>query len=66
MSRPSGERSGADIRRGSFDTVRRLERSIARYIAEWNEHTEPFRWTLPAREIRRKIRRVKAISVTEH
>jgi transposase len=54
------------IRRGSFDSVRRLERSIAKYIAAWNEHAEPFRWTMPVREIRRKIRRVKAISVTEH
>jgi transposase len=54
------------IRRGSFESVRRLERSIARYIAQWNQHAEPFRWTLPARELRRKIRRVQAISVTEH
>jgi transposase len=54
------------IRRGSFDSVRRLERAITKYIAEWNEHAQPFRWTTPVREIRRKIRRVKAISVTEH
>jgi putative transposase len=54
------------IRRGSFDTVRQLERAVTKYIAEWNEHAEPFRWTTPVREIRRKIRRVKAISVTEH
>lgn len=54
------------IRRGSFDSVRRLERAVTKYIAEWNEHAEPFRWTMPVREIRRKIRRVKAISVTEH
>jgi hypothetical protein len=54
------------IRRGSFDTVRRLERDIAKYIAAWNEHAEPFRWTTPVREIRRRIRPVRAISVTEH
>ena len=54
------------IRRGSFDSVRRLERAITKYIAEWNEHAEPFCWTTPVREIRRKIRRVQAISVTEH
>jgi putative transposase len=54
------------IRRGSFDSVRKLERAITKYIAGWNERAEPFRWTTPVREIRRKIRRVKAISVTEH
>lgn len=54
------------IRRGSFDSVARLERAITQYIAEWNEHAEPFRWTTPVRELRRKIRRVKATSVTEH
>jgi transposase len=54
------------IRRGSFDSVRRLERAITKYIADWNERAEPFRWTTPIRELRRKIRRVKAISVTEH
>ncbi len=54
------------ISRGSFDSVRRLERAITKYIAEWNEHGEPFHWTMPVREIRRKIRRVKAIPATEY
>ncbi len=54
------------IRRGSFDSVRRLQKAIEKYIAEWNEHAEPFRWTTPVREIRRKIRRVKDTLVTEH
>jgi len=46
------------IRRGSFDTVRRLERAITKFLAEWNENTKPFRWTKSPREIRRKLRRV--------
>ena len=46
------------IRRGSFDSVRRLERSIARFLAHWNEDAKPFRWTKSPKEIRRKIRRV--------
>ena len=46
------------IRRGSFDTVRRLERAITKFVAEWNENAKPFRWTKSSREIRRKIRRV--------
>src|SRR5271157_1626373 len=46
------------IRRGSFDSVHQLERQITRFIAEWNENAQPFRWTKSPREIRRKIRRV--------
>ncbi len=50
-----------EVDRPRSTVVRRLERAITKYIAEWNEHAEPFRWTTPVREIRRKIRRV-----TEH
>ncbi len=46
------------IRRGSFDTVRRLERAINKFVARWNEVATPFRWTKTPKEIRRKIRRV--------
>ena len=46
------------IRRGSFDTVRALERAIIRYLANWNEDAKPFRWTRSARQIKRDIRRV--------
>jgi transposase len=45
------------IRRGSFDSVRKLEVVILRYLAAWNEDAKPFRWTTTAREIRGKIRR---------
>ena len=31
------------IRRGSFDSVRSLERAINRYLAHWNETAKPFR-----------------------
>ena len=54
------------IRRGSFDSVRRLERAIIRYMAHWNENAEPFRWTKSPREIRRKIRRVLDSCETGH
>jgi hypothetical protein len=46
------------IRRGSFDTGRRLERAINKVIASWNEDAAPFRWTKSPKEIRGKIRRV--------
>ena len=46
------------IRRGSFDSVRKLERSINKFIAGWNEDAKPFHWTATARQIRRKIQHV--------
>lgn len=46
------------IRRGSFDSVRKLERSINKFIAGWNEDAKPFRWTVTAKQIRRKIQDV--------
>lgn len=44
------------IRRGSFDSIRKLENAISRYLAAWNEDAKPFRWTKTSREIRRSLR----------
>jgi transposase len=52
------------IRRGSFDSVRALERAIMRYLAHWNENARPFVWTKSARQIKRQIRRVMDIYET--
>jgi transposase len=49
------------IRRGSFDTVWKLERAIHRFIANWNEDAKPFRWTATPRSIKTKIRHVAEI-----
>jgi transposase len=54
------------IRRGSFDSVKSLEKAIARYMAEWNEKPRPFRWTKSAAAIKRSIRNVTAIYATTH
>jgi transposase len=54
------------IRRGSFDSVRALERAINRYLAEWNENARPFRWTRSARRIKRDIHRVLVTYDTPH
>ncbi len=54
------------IRRGSFDSVKSLEKAIARYLAEWNEKPRPFRWTKSAAAIKRSIRNVTEIYATEH
>ena len=49
------------IRRGSFDSVRRLERTITRWLTHWNEIAKPFRWTRSAADIKRSIANVTAI-----
>lgn len=54
------------IRRGTFRSVRELQRRIATFIDHWNEHGEPFVWTKSAAEIRRKIRRVQALYEPGH
>jgi transposase len=54
------------IRRGSFDSVTRLERAITRYLAYWNESARPFRWTKSAPDIKRSFRNVTAIYETPH
>jgi transposase len=54
------------IRRGTFNSVRALERAINRFLANWNENARPFRWTKSARRIEREIRHVSAIYETGH
>ncbi len=36
------------LRRGSFDSVRRLEAAITRWLQKWNDNARPFRWTKSA------------------
>jgi transposase len=54
------------IRRGSFDSLKRLEQAIVRYIEHWNENPRPFRWTRSAADIKRSLEVVTAIYGTEH
>ena len=54
------------IRRGSFDSVRRLEKAVMRYLESWNETAKPFRWTKTPEEIRTKLRDVTKTLVTAH
>jgi transposase len=58
--------TGQAIRRSSFDSVRRLERAIMRWLAHWNEHAKPFRWTKSAADIKRSLTNVTAIYETQH
>jgi transposase len=52
------------IRRGSFDSVAELERTITDFIADWNDNARPFVWTKTARQIKRSVRSAKLISET--
>ena len=54
------------IRRGSFDSTRRLEEAILRWTAHWNRSPRPFRWTRSAAEIKRSLASVTAIYDTPH
>ena len=54
------------IRRGSFDSVGRLERTITHYLAHWNQNAKPFRWIKTAAQIRRSIHNAELIYGTEH
>jgi transposase len=54
------------IRRGSFDTVAELERTISHFLEHWNQDGKPLRWTKSARQIKRSIRNAKLISESQH
>ena len=58
--------TGQAIRRGSFDSVSRLERAIMRWLAHWNENAKPFHWTKSAAAIKRSLHNVTAIYETRH
>ena len=58
--------TGQAIRRGSFDSVRRLEAAIMRWLANWNQNPQPFRWTKSAPTIKRSIRNAALIYETGH
>ena len=54
------------IRRGTFKSVRELEKAISEYLAAWNEKPKPFVWKATADIILDKVRRCKELCVTEH
>jgi len=58
--------TGQAIRRGSFDSVGRLERVIMRWLANWNENAQLFHWTKSAADIECSLRKVTAIYETQH
>lgn len=54
------------IRRGSFDSVRRLEQAINRWLSHWNQNPRSFRWTKSPAKIKRSLRNAALIYETGH
>jgi len=54
------------IRRGTFRSVRELERAIRDYIRANNADPRPFQWVASANTILRKVRKYKYTSETGH
>ena len=54
------------IRRGTFRSVRDLERAIRQYIRDNNKDPQPFRWVARANTIIRKVRKYKRTLETGH
>jgi transposase len=54
------------IRRGTFGSVRDLERAIREYIRETNKNPKPFQWVASANTIISKVRKYKRTSETGH
>ena len=54
------------IRRGTFHSVRELQRAISAFVVDHNSHAKPFIWTKSARAILRKIKNCHAIYGSAH
>ena len=54
------------IRRGTFHSVKELERASYERLANWNEDPRPFTWRATADVILAKVRRCKELSGTPH
>jgi len=60
------EITGKRIRRGTFRSVRELQRAIAAFVAEHNKNAKPFVWTKSAATILRKIKKCHATYGSAH
>ena len=54
------------IRRGTFHSVKELERAIYEWLANWNEEPKSFTWRATADVILDKVRRCKELLGTPH
>ena len=54
------------IRRGTFHSVKELERAIYEWLANWNDTPKAFEWKATAEVILDKVRRCKELHGTAH
>ncbi|MFI5304704.1 MAG: IS630 family transposase [Nitrospiria bacterium] len=54
-----GELTSKRIRRGTFISVKELEKAIAEFMAAWNENPKPFVWTATVESIVEKLSRCR-------
>jgi transposase len=54
------------IRRGTFRSIRELEKAIRSYIRDHNKVPQPFHWVATANTIIKKVREYKRTSETRH
>src|ERR1700741_3004070 len=50
-----GELTSKRIRRGSFSSVKDLQKAIGEFLAAWNENPKPFVWTATVESIQQKL-----------
>lgn len=53
------------ISRGSFDSVKRIEQAIVRWLAHWNDNAKPFRWIEIVAQIKGSFQNSRLIYGTE-
>ncbi len=49
-----------------FDSVKRLEQTIIRWLEHWNDNAKPFRWITTVAQIKRSIRNAELTYETRH
>ncbi len=54
-----GELTSKRVRRGSFGSVKDLERAITEFLAAWNENPKPFKWTATVESILKRLARCR-------
>src|ERR1700745_356023 len=50
-----GELTSKRVRRGSFSSVKDLQKAIGEFLAAWNENPKPFVWTATVESIQQKL-----------
>ena len=54
-----GELTSKRVRRGSFRSVKDLQKAIMDFLETWNENPQPFVWTATVESIKAKLSRCR-------